>query len=147
MGTTMVAMAAVGSDAVIGYVGDSRAYRLRDGRMERLTSDHSWVNEQVKMGLLTDEDAQRHPMRNIVTRALGNRVDVSVDLVRDVMQPGDVYLLCSDGLNTMLEDDEIRTLLAAHAEDPRSACEALVDSANEHGGEDNTTVIAVRVTD
>jgi protein phosphatase len=145
MGTTMVAMAAVGSDAVIGYVGDSRAYRLRDGRMERLTSDHSWVNEQVKMGLLTDEDAQRHPMRNIVTRALGNRVDVAVDLVRDAMQAGDVYLLCSDGLNTMLEDDEIRRLLAAHADDPRRACEALVDSANDHGGEDNTTVIAVRV--
>ncbi len=147
MGTTMVAMAAVGSDAVIGYVGDSRAYRLRAGQMERLTSDHSWVNEQVKMGLLTDEDAQRHPMRNIVTRALGNRVDVSVDLVTDVMRSGDVYLLCSDGLNTMLEDDEIRRLLAEHAEDPRRACEALVDSANDHGGEDNTTVIAVRVTD
>jgi protein phosphatase len=114
--------------------------------MERLTSDHSWVNEQVKMGLLTDEDAQRHPMRNIVTRALGNRVDVSVDIATAAMQTGDVYLLCSDGLNTMLEDDEIRSLLAEHADDPRRACEALVDRANERGGEDNTTVIAVRVT-
>ena len=147
MGTTMVAMAAVGSDAVIAYVGDSRAYRLRDGQIERLTSDHSWVNEQVKMGLLTDEDAQHHPMRNIVTRALGNRVDVTVDLVRDAMRSGDVYLLCSDGLNTMLGDTEIQKLLARHAGDPRQACEALVDSANERGGEDNTTVIAVRVTD
>jgi protein phosphatase len=145
MGTTLVAMAAAGPEAVIGYVGDSRAYLLRNGSLRRLTSDHSWVNEQVKMGLLTDEDAQRHPMRNIVTRALGNRNDVEVDVLQMPMHAGDIYLLCSDGLNTMLEDDEIQGTLERHAGDPRAACEALVDLANERGGEDNTTVIVVEI--
>jgi len=145
MGTTLVALVAAGSDAIIGHVGDSRAYVLRDGSLKRLTSDHSWVNEQVKMGLLTDEDAQRHPYRNIVTRALGNREQVEVDLLRESIRPGDVFLLCSDGLNTMLGDDQIREQLRRHVGDPRSACEALVDAANARGGEDNTTVVVVEI--
>lgn len=147
MGTTLVALATAGDEAVIGYVGDSRAYLLRDGDLHRLTSDHSWVNEQVKMGLLTDEDAQRHPMRNIVTRALGNRQEVEVDVVRHRMRPGDVFLLCSDGLNTMLEDDEIRAALQRNVGDPKKACESLVDAANARGGEDNTTVVVVEMAE
>lgn len=145
MGTTIVVLALTGGQAVIGHVGDSRAYLLRDGALERLTSDHSWVNEQVKLGLLTDEDAQRHPMRNIVTRALGNRSNAEVDFNICPVQEGDTFLLCSDGLNTMLEDREIRDLLTEKAEDPESACGALVDAANSRGGEDNTTVIVLQI--
>lgn len=145
MGTTLVAMATFGPEAVIGYVGDSRAYLLREDVLHRLTSDHSWVNEQVKLGLLSDEDAQRHPYRNIVTRALGNRDEVQVDLLRESLRRGDVFLLCSDGLNTMLGDDEIAATLRAHAGDPRAACEALIDAANARGGEDNTTVLVIEI--
>jgi len=144
MGTTIVALVAVGDQAVVGHVGDSRAYLLRDGELQRLTSDHSWVNEQVKLGLMTDDEAHRHPMRNIVTRALGNRLELHVDLNRTPLRHGDLILLCSDGLNSMLNDDEIRRILAAHREDPQAACRALVDGANDRGGEDNITVLVVR---
>lgn len=145
MGTTVAALLAIDEKAVIGHVGDSRVYLLRGGELHRLTSDHSWVNEQVKLGLLSDDAAQRHPMRNIVTRALGSRVDVVVDLALEPMRRGDVFLLCSDGLNTMIEDDEIREILTAHGDRPEEACRALVAAANARGGEDNTTVIVLSV--
>ena len=145
MGTTMVALVAVDGRAVIGHVGDSRAYLLRDRRLYRLTSDHSWVNEQVKMGLLTDDAAQRHPMRNIVTRALGSRTDVLVDIVEETMKPGDLFVLCSDGLNTMIDDDGIRAVMLENPSDPKGTCEALIAAANARGGEDNVTVIAIAV--
>jgi serine/threonine protein phosphatase PrpC len=144
MGTTVVAMVHSGRDAVVGHVGDSRLYLLRGGELIRMTSDHSWVNEQVKLGLMNDDTAQRHPMRNIVTRALGSRPDVTVDLTSLQVQPEDIYLLCSDGLNTMLSDDQIGAILAAHREDPEAACRALVEEANRHGGEDNVTVVVAR---
>lgn len=141
MGTTLAAVLAIGEQWVVGHVGDSRVYLLRGGRLARLTSDHSWVNEQVRLGFLTDEAAQRHPMRNIVTRALGSREDVAVDIALEPLHEGDVLLLCSDGLNTMVPDETIREILAEHAVDPGSACRALVDEANRRGGEDNITVI------
>jgi protein phosphatase len=112
-----------------------------------MTSDHSWVNEQVKLGLMNDDAAQRHPMRNIVTRALGSRPDVLVELASVQVQRGDVFLLCSDGLNTMLSDDEIYAILAAQRHDPEAACRALVQEANRHGGEDNVTVVVARVAE
>ncbi len=143
MGTTIVAMVALEDNAVIGHVGDSRAYLLREGRLQRLTSDHSWVNEQVKLGLLTDDEAHRHPMRNIVTRALGNRTELQVEITDSDVQPGDLFVLCSDGLNSMLNDDQIHSTLTEHASDPEAACRALVERANERGGEDNITVICV----
>ncbi len=141
MGTTLAAVLAIGEQWVVGHVGDSRVYLLRDGRLARLTSDHSWVNEQVRLGFLTDEAAQRHPMRNIVTRALGSREDVAVDIALEPLHEGDVLLLCSDGLNTMVPDEGIREILSKHSLDPRSACRALVDEANRRGGEDNITVV------
>jgi len=144
MGTTLVAMVVENERAIIGHVGDSRAYLLREGALRRLTSDHSWVNEQVKLGLLSDDEAQRHPMRNIVTRALGSRPDVVVDLVTAGVLPGDVFALCSDGLNTMLSDDEIREILESHRDDPEAASTALVHAANLRGGEDNVTVVVIR---
>jgi len=147
MGTTLVALVHSGRDAVVGHVGDSRLYLLRGNELMRMTSDHSWVNEQVKLGLMNDDAAQRHPMRNIVTRALGSRPDVLVELASVQVQPGDVFLLCSDGLNTMLADDEIHAILAAKRHDPEAACRALVQEANRHGGEDNVTVVVACVAD
>ncbi|RKZ07676.1 Stp1/IreP family PP2C-type Ser/Thr phosphatase [bacterium] len=145
MGTTMVALVVIDGRAVVGHVGDSRAYLLRDGRLRQLTSDHSWVNEQVKLGLLTDEEARRHPMRNIVTRALGNQPRVEADVVEEKILPGDVFALCSDGLNGMILDSEIEGTLAAHGQVPRAACQSLVEQANANGGEDNITVIVMAV--
>jgi protein phosphatase len=145
MGTTIVAMLVLGDEAIIGHVGDSRAYLLRDGRLHRLTGDHSWVHEQVRLGMMTDEEAHKHPMRNIVTRALGNRNELQVDLAREKPRPGDTFLLCSDGLNSMLSDDEISAALVPHATDPERACHALVDAANQAGGDDNVTVVVLRV--
>ncbi len=143
MGTTMVALVLAGETAVIGYVGDSRAYLLRDGELRQLTSDHSWVNEQVKLGLLTAEQAYRHPMRNIVTRALGNQPDVQVDVIAEAVRPDDIFALCSDGLSGMVSDEEISEILIKHGDVPRDACRVLVDQANMHGGEDNVTVIVM----
>jgi protein phosphatase len=147
MGTTVVALVHSGQDAVVGHVGDSRLYLLRGKELTRMTSDHSWVNEQVKLGLMNDDTAQRHPMRNIVTRALGSRPDVLVDLTSLQVEPGDVFLLCSDGLNTMLSDDQIHATLFGKREDPEAACRALVEEANRHGGEDNVTVVVARVAE
>jgi len=143
MGTTLVAMVAAGNRAVIGHVGDSRAYRMREGRLDRLTSDHSYVGEQVRLGLLTDEEAQRHPMRNIVTRAMGNRTELEVELNEEIVREGDLFLLCSDGLNSMLTDEEILETLLQNPTDVEATCRALVERANAKGGEDNITVVVV----
>lgn len=147
MGTTVVALVHSGEAAVVGHVGDSRMYLLRGGELVRMTSDHSWVNEQVKLGLMNDDTAQRHPMRNIVTRALGSRPDVLVDLTSLQIRPGDVFLLCSDGLNTMLSDEQIHEAMLAHRRDPEAACRALVELANRHGGDDNVTVVVACVAE
>jgi protein phosphatase len=146
MGTTVVALVHSGENAVVGHVGDSRLYLLRGNELRRMTSDHSWVNEQVKLGLMNDDTAQRHPMRNIVTRALGSRPDVLVDLTSMQVHLGDVCLLCSDGLNTMLSDEQIHSILRVHRDDPEAACRALVEEANRHGGEDNVTVVVLCFT-
>jgi protein phosphatase len=143
MGTTIVALLTLGDRAVLGHVGDSRAYLLREGELQRVTDDHSWVGEQVRLGLLTDDEAQRHPMRNIVTRAMGNRNELDVEISEERVQPGDIFLLCSDGLNSMLTDEEIRETLETHRNDPEASCHDLVEKANEHGGDDNVTVIVV----
>lgn len=147
MGTTIVAIVVRGERVTIGHVGDSRTYVLRDGALVQLTGDHSWVAEQVRMGLLTDEEAHKHPMRNIVTRAMGNRVELDVEVSEQPIQAGDVFLLCSDGLNSMLGDDQIAEILASHRDDPVQACRALILSANEQGGEDNITVIVLNTAD
>ncbi len=143
MGTTIVALVRRDDRVIIGHVGDSRSYVLRDGALVQLTDDHSWVAEQVRMGLLTNEEAHKHPMRNIVTRAMGNRVELEVDVSERPIHPGDVFLLCSDGLNSMLGDEQISEILSRHQDDPVEACRALIDAANEHGGDDNITVIVL----
>jgi PPM family protein phosphatase len=144
MGTTVVIAHILGSRVYIGSVGDSRAYLLRDGSLNQLTSDHTLVNEQVRAGALSTQEARRHPARNILTRAVGSQEEVQPDLLDQDLKPGDLLLLCSDGLTTMVEDDDILKTLMAHKDDPQAGCKALVDLANEHGGDDNVTVILAR---
>ncbi len=143
MATTVVSMLFSDSTIYIGHVGDSRAYRVRDGHITQLTNDHSWVNEQVVSGVLTSNQARNHPLRNVVTRAVGSRWDLQVDLLTEDAKDGDLYLLCSDGLSTMLDDDEILQILKA-ASTAEAACERLIERANEAGGEDNITAIVIR---
>ena len=145
MGTTVVIVHVQGSRAYIGSVGDSRAYLVRDGGLLQLTSDHTLVNEQVRAGALSTQEARRHPARNILTRAVDSQEDVEPDLVEQELRPGDFLLLCSDGLTTMVEDADILRTILAHQDDPRAGCRALVDLANDHGGDDNVTVVLARV--
>ena len=144
MGTTVVIAHVHGSRAYIGSVGDSRAYLVREGALSQLTSDHTLVNEQVRAGALSTQEARRHPARNILTRAVGSQEEVEPDLVEQDLHPGDVLLLCSDGLTTMVEDGDILKTILAHPDDPTAACQALIDLANDHGGDDNVTVILAR---
>jgi protein phosphatase len=129
----------------IGHVGDSRAYLLRDGGLEQVTEDHSLVAELVRSGRLTPDEAGEHPHRSVITRALGTDPDVAVDVMPVPTQPGDVFVLCSDGLTTMVDDDAILELLAQHRDDLDAAARALVARANDAGGEDNITVVLFEV--
>jgi protein phosphatase len=145
MGTTMTVALVEGQEVVIGHVGDSRAYRLRDGRIEQLTDDHSLVNELIKSGKLSPEEAETHPQRAVITRALGTDPDVDVDAFAVPAQEGDVFLVCSDGLTTMLDDEQILALLESNLDDLPKAGKALVAAANRSGGEDNITVVAFQI--
>jgi PPM family protein phosphatase len=143
MGTTVTA-AVVDAEAgtvAIGHVGDSRAYLLRGGSLEQLTTDHSLVAELVQSGVLTPEEAERHPQRSAITRALGTEETVEVDGFTVVAEPGDVFLICSDGLSTMLSDDDVTAAIEGAGGDPHAAADALVKAANDRGGEDNVTVV------
>jgi protein phosphatase len=141
MGTTMT-VALVEDDSVwIGHVGDSRAYLVRDGELEQLTEDHSLVAELVRSGKLSPEEAESHPQRSVVTRALGTDPDVDVDTFRVETKPGDLFLLCSDGLTSMVDDDTILAEIRRNRDNLRTAAKALVRAANRGGGEDNITVV------
>jgi PPM family protein phosphatase len=142
MGTTLTAIALEDSTALLGHVGDSRAYLMREGAVTQVTEDHSLVEQLVREGRLTPEEAQNHPQRAIITRALGIDPDVQVDTYRIDLKPGDRLLICSDGLTNMLSDDTIAQTLRRHA-DPQQAADTLVDMANQAGGDDNITVVLV----
>jgi serine/threonine protein phosphatase PrpC len=144
MGTTITAVHVGEQDISIAHVGDSRAYCLREGELLRLTDDHSLVDELIRQGKLTPEEAEEHPQRSVITRALGPESTVEVDLRSFRGRPGDVYLLCSDGLTTMLAEDQLLELLAGHAR-LRDAGEALIAAANAAGGKDNITVVLFRL--
>lgn len=145
MGTTLVVALFYDDRLTIAHVGDSRVYRLRDGRMEQLTRDHTLLQELVDRGFYTPEEARQSLNRNIVTRALGVEAGVKVELQEDIVLPGDIYLLCSDGLNDMLDDETIRLTLEEFGANLDQAAERLVEQANEHGGADNISVVLVRV--
>ena len=144
MGTTVVAGLLNEKILSLAHVGDSRAYLYRGGTLRRLTDDHSWVHEQVAAGILTEDEAKSHPLKNVVTKALGGGASVAPDLQELEFSPRDRFLFCSDGLTTMLSDEEIEDVVAGH-EDPQELCRALVDLANEKGGVDNITVVVARV--
>ncbi|HUB99396.1 MAG TPA: Stp1/IreP family PP2C-type Ser/Thr phosphatase [Solirubrobacterales bacterium] len=148
MGTTTTAAIVdlEAEEVAIGHVGDSRAYRFRSGKLEQLTRDHSLVEEMRRKGQLTDAQAEDHPQRSIITRALGPEPAVKVDVQTVPAQPGDVFLICSDGLTTMLDDDHIARLLG-RSSSIEAAVRALVDEANRAGGRDNITVVAFRLED
>lgn len=144
MGTTATAALITRDELVIAHVGDSRAYLLRDGRLQQVTEDHSLVAELIRRGALTPAEAERHPQRSVITRALGAEPGVEVDVVRLVPQAGDVLLLCSDGLTGMVGDGEIGRIVGGPGTLPERARE-LVRAANGAGGEDNVTVVLVRI--
>jgi serine/threonine protein phosphatase PrpC len=146
MGTTVVGLLLAGPTAAVAHVGDSRAYRLRNGHLDQLTQDHTWVHEQVVAGLLSQEQARSHPLKNVVTRALGGESEVVVDVREVQVQPGDLYLLCSDGLTGMLSDAEIRERLGSGSS-LHEICRSLVNEANARGGLDNVTVVLLAVED
>jgi serine/threonine protein phosphatase PrpC len=140
MGTTVVGLLIAGQTAAVAHVGDSRAYRLRGERLEQLTQDHTWVNEQVVAGFLSKEQARSHPLKNVVTRALGGESDVLVDVQELEVKTGDLFLLCSDGLTGMLSDADIRDRLAS-GRSLHEICRTLINDANARGGIDNVTVV------
>ena len=146
MGTTVVATHFVGRRVYIGYVGDSRVYRVRNGRITQLTEDHSLANEYVKMKILRKEDLPRFPYKNVIVRALGLSERVKIDTFYKESRGGDYFLLCSDGLTDLVGDNEIRDIVLDSGT-PELACRALVDEANSRGGVDNTTVLIVRVAE
>jgi serine/threonine protein phosphatase PrpC len=146
MGTTMTVALVEGMSVAIGHVGDSRAYLVRGEQMEQLTEDHSLVNELQKSGKLSAEEAQVHPQRSVITRAVGTDPDVDVDGFTIEAEEGDIFLLCSDGLTDMVEDEEILELVHRDRDDLERAVKALVAAANRGGGEDNITAVAFRVS-
>lgn len=146
MGTTVVTAVHKDDVLTIAHVGDSRGYRLRDGHLELLTQDHTWVNEQVVAGYLSEEQAKSHPLKNVVTRALGGDSEVVVDVIETEARNDDLILLCSDGLTTMLSDEEIHERLTADAPIDE-ICRRLIHDANARGGFDNITVVLMKIED
>ena len=144
MGTTLVTVLLTGDRLIVGHVGDSRAYLISIEQIKQLTDDHSWVAEQMRAGLMQPRDAEVHPWRNVITRAIGVQPDVSVDITSTKVSTGDTIILCSDGLSSMVTEYEIlRTVINDHF--PQTICENLVNLANLKGGPDNITIVAVRI--
>jgi protein phosphatase len=144
MGTTATVLVLMRGRYLIGQVGDSRAYLLRDGAFSQLTKDHSYVQEQVDAGLLTPEQARVHPYSNVITRCVGASVDVVPDLYFGSLKTGDVVLLASDGLTGMLEDEQLVKILKSEG-DPQTWVDRMITEANRRGGLDNITAIVVRI--
>ena len=147
MGTTVTVALVGDEEVVLGHVGDSRAYRFRGGRLEQLTADHNLVQELVRDGKLTPEEAEAHPQRSVITRAVGTDPDVDVDIERVVAEAGDLFLLCSDGLTDMVADADIERIVAASDGDLEHAANELVAFANRRGGVDNITVVLFELAD
>jgi protein phosphatase len=149
MGTTLVAALldrnGPAISAWIAHVGDSRCYLLREHRFEQLTTDHSVVEEQIRAGFITREQAEFSPVRNVITRAVGTQVSVPADVGEQPLRSGDILLLASDGLTRELRDDTIAHIILENAGNLDAACDALILAANEHGGRDNITVLLIAI--
>jgi len=148
MGTTIVTMLFTNGTGYLGHVGDSRAYRIRSGVIEQLTEDHSLLNDYIKANKLTPEEIEAFPHKNVIVRALGMRETVQVDISRLDPRPGDIYLMCTDGMSGMVSDPDIlRVVEAGGGGDLEATCRALIDAANEGGGVDNITCILIKITE
>ena len=147
MGTVVTALLVdeASGNVAIGHVGDSRAYRLRDDTLEQLTPDHSLVGELVRAGRLSTEEAENHPHRSVITRAVGTEPSVEVETLTVEAAVGDIYLICSDGLTDIVRDEQIAELILAAGNEPDAATEALVAAANDAGGIDNITVVLFEI--
>lgn len=143
MGTTCLALLVDSGNAYVAHVGDSRGYVVREGRIEQLTEDHSWVNEKIKEGLITPEQARNHKLKNIITRSLGYLEDVEIDIQVRAVRRGDRFVLCSDGLSNLVDTGEIGESVLDHG--PQDAARRLIELACERGGDDNVTVVVARV--
>ncbi|HOG45902.1 MAG TPA: protein phosphatase 2C domain-containing protein, partial [Anaerolineae bacterium] len=144
MGTTVVCAVVRGAELYLAHVGDSRAYLLRDGTLHLLTQDHTLVNEQVRHGLLTPEEASDHPQRHILSRALGARPEVAVEIGSPIpLRSGDTVMLCSDGVSGYVDDPQIAYALHANRDDPQTAADTLIQLADAAGGHDNATAIVL----
>ncbi len=144
MGTTLTAAIFVEDKVVIAQVGDSRAYLIRDGAVQQVSQDHSWVEENVRAGLMTRSDAENSPFRNVITRSVGASPDVQPDLYEEECREGDIWVLCSDGLTGYVQDAEILTIAGGHA--PSEAARQFIELANSRGGRDNITVFVISVS-
>ena len=144
MGTTVVATIVTGNQLTIGSAGDSRCYLVRGGELRQLTRDDSWVSAALGEGILNSDDVEHHPLRNVITKAVGARDSIDLDVVEHVLEPGDVVLLCSDGLHGMINDHQLVQLLVPVPDSLEEATSRLIDAANEAGGRDNVTVVLLR---
>jgi protein phosphatase len=145
MGTTVISLCVRGEHALFAHVGDSRAYLVRGDLIQQISEDHSLVNEQIKAGMITPEEAKHSRYKNIITRSVGFEEEVQVDVMGIVTRPGDAFILCSDGLANLVEDQEIQQVVSVS--EPPEAAKKLVDLANERGGDDNITVIVVKTVE
>jgi protein phosphatase len=146
MGTTVVALLVSPDLVTIGSAGDSRCYLVRDGELSQLTRDDSWVSAALGEGILNSDDVEHHPLRNVITKAVGARDSIDLEVVQHDLKPGDILLLCSDGLHGMINDQEIKRILVPVPESLEDASARLVDAANEAGGRDNVSVVLLRRT-
>lgn len=145
MGTTLVVLLLQEQTAILAHVGDSRIYRIRDESIEQLTQDHSLVNQQMKLGLITEDEARSSKAKNIITRAIGLKRTVAIDVGEQMIQEDDRFVLCSDGLTDLVKDDEILDIVLNNTGELSEACDRLIEQANQRGGHDNITVILVHV--
>jgi len=146
MGTTVVAALVAGETMTLCSAGDSRCYLIRGDTVEQLTRDDSWVSAALGEGILNSDDVERHPLRNVITKAVGARDSIDLDVIEHTLQPGDTALLCSDGLHGMIGDEALARLVAPMPESLEAAAGQLIDAANEAGGRDNVTVVLLRYT-
>lgn len=146
MGTTMVSILIDQDTAYVAHVGDSRAYLIRNEKIHRLTEDHSLINDYINQGLLKIEEASQHPLKHVITRALGSSLKVEVDVKTVPLGQGDAFLLCSDGLSNLITDEDMCINGLDPLQDPKTTCQRLIDLANKRGGDDNITVVLITNT-
>lgn len=143
MGTTLIVAVYCQNKLYIGHVGDSRLYLIRNSEIEKVTVDHSYIEELVRLGTLTRKEADKHPGKNVITRALGCAEKLQIDIYDCQIEESDFFVLCTDGLSNMLNENDIKKIVE-NAKNPHDACDQLIDRANKNGGEDNITVIVIK---